>query len=455
MKTKHKTRQLGEEPIGKLLYSLSMPAIAGMVVMAMYNVVDTIFVGHGVGAMAIGGMAIVFPVQMIVMAVAQTIGLGGGSIISRSLGAKNIDKANNTYGNLISLIVIVSILLTALMFWKINEVLILFGATGEILPYAYDYFSITLIGLPFISWAMTANNIIRAEGNTFDAMMTMIVSAVLNVILDPIFIFGFNMGIAGAAIATVIAQIAAFVYAALYFIRGRSSLTLYRHNLKFNREIVRETLAIGASSFVRQISNSVIIIILNRSLITFGGEIAVAVYGVINRIVSLFFMAIFGIAQGFLPIAGYNFGAQHYKRVLEVIRLSIISTTVISVFGFLISMLFPAQLVAIFSTDSELIGMGAHAMRLILIATPLIGFQVITASLFQALGRALPSLFLSLVRQVILLIPIVLILPVFWGLDGIWISFPIADFFAAIITAYMLWGQLNILKQKITESSII
>jgi len=429
---------LGTQAITKLLTRLSLPATMGMISMALYNVVDTIFIGQGAGALAIGGLAIVFPIQMIINSVAQSVGMGGASLISRSLGSNDIDRANLTFGNIMTLIIIMTLVTLPIAYFFKREILILFGAQGKILHYALDYYSIVLWSGPFLSYAMTTNSVIRAEGNAKVAMVTMLISSVINLILDPIFIFGLDLGIKGAAWATLIAIVLTNFYLFWYFATGKSALTFYIHNMRIKWDIIRETLAIGSSSFARQASGSLVAIVMNHSLMHYGAEMAVAAYGVINRVLMFIFMPLFGIIQGFMPIVGYNYGAKNFLRVKESIRVSIFATTGLSLFGMLIVLIFPAGIVKIFSTNPQLVEIASNALRLIVLAFPLIGVQVIGAGLYQALGKALPSLFLSLLRQVIMLLPLVLILPQFMQLNGIWISFPIADSLSFIVTGVML-----------------
>lgn len=446
-----RTKRLGEEKIGKLLARLSIPATIGMLVMALYNVVDTIFVGRGVGTMAIAGLTIVFPIQMLITSLAQTIGIGGASVISRSLGAEDHERANRTFGNLFVLVVLLSAVTTGLSIVFIEPLLKLFGASPKILPFAKDYFSVMIAGIPFISFAMMSNNIIRAEGNAKFAMYTMLLSAAINLILDPIFIFVLDWGIKGAAYASVIAQFSATVYVVVYFLSGKSTLKLFWRNLRLDGQIVGETFAIGVSSFARHMSSSVMAAVLNNSLVVYGGEIAVAIFGIVYRVMAFTLMPILGVVQGFLPIAGYNYGAKNFQRLRDAIRISNITATAIAFAGFLAVMLWSKGIFAIFTKDKELIEQGAQAMRYMMLAFVLIGFQVIGSGLFQALGRAVPALLLSLSRQVLFLIPLVLILPRFFGLPGIWFAFPLSDVLAALITGAMLLYQMQFLRKPAIE----
>ena len=452
MKQKENIEILSKMPIGKALLKLSLPAAIGMIVMALYNIVDSIFVGRGVGAMAIAGLATVFPIQMIMMALAQTIGIGGASIISLSLGADNKIYAEKIFGNLISMILILSLILTPLTYFFLDEILFLFGARGEIFEYSKDYFKIILWGGPFISFAMVVNSTTRAEGNANVAMITMLISSLINLILDPIFIFLFKWGMEGAAWATVISQISAAIYLAYYYLTGKSVLKFHKKYLRLDKKIVGETLALGASSLARQLSSSIMIAVLNHGLVIYGGEIAVAVFGTIYRLLMIVLMPILGVLQGFTPIVGYNYGAENYKRVREVISVANRATTVIGIVGMLVMLLFSKQLIGIFSTDAELISGGSIALWYFAVTLPIIGFQIIGSGYYQAVGKALPSLFLSLARQVFFLIPLVVILPLFWGLNGIWISFPLADLLAAIVTFFMMNKSLNKLKIKINDT---
>lgn len=435
---KKNTQLLGEADIGKLLFRLSLPATVGMLVMSLYNIVDTIFVGRGVGSMAIAGLSIVFPIQMIINSAAMMLGIGGSSIISRAFGAKDFDKANKTFGNLILFVLFFSLLITPLALIFIDSLLMIFGAHGEILPYAREYLSIVLFGTPFLNFSMMANNLIRAEGNAKVAMITMIVPSVINLILDPIFIFGMNLGVSGAAYATVIANIGSGTFCLLYFKSGHSSLKFYVHNLKPDFKILKETIAIGSSSFAHHVSSSITTTLLNHSLVFYGGEIAVAVYGVIHKILMLAVMPLVGVVQGFLPIAGYNYGAKQPKRFYHVLKISVITNTIMAIIGFLAIFFFAGHTFRIFDDDPRLIEGGATAIRIIILAFPLVGFQTLGSGLFQAMGKAWPSFFLSITRQIVFLIPLVIVLPLFWGLNGIWYSFPIADLLGFLVSFFMV-----------------
>jgi len=342
------SKNLGTEKISSLLLKMSAPAIVGMMVQALYNLVDTIFVGRGVGTMGIAGLTIAFPIQMISMAVAQTIGIGGASIISRSLGSDDPERAERTMGNIFLLVIAISSITTILGLIFIEPILRFFGATETILPYSMEYMKVILLGTVFFSFAVASNSIVRSEGNAKVAMFTMLISAGLNIILDPIFIFVFNMGIRGAAIATVLSQATTAIYLVYYFVYGKSVISFKIKNLKPDFKIIYETFVIGASSFARQVSGSFIAIILNNTLAFYGGDLAIAAYGIINRLLMFTFMPLFGVVQGLQPIVGYNYGAKQYDRVKETIFLSFWGSTLnpISVTISLLTLTFPNSIIS-------------------------------------------------------------------------------------------------------------
>jgi putative MATE family efflux protein len=444
---------LAEQPLNSLLLKLSLPAFVGMVVMAAYNIVDTIFVGHGVGPLAIAGLTIIFPIQMINTALAIALGLGGASIISRRLGEKNFKAARDAAGNALSLSVLTGLLLSYFGWFFLDEVLFLFGATVEIMPYAMDYFSIVLFGSPFISFAMAGNNVIRAEGNAKMAMYTMILSAGTNIILDPIFIFGLNLGIRGAAWATIISQIAAALFVYYYFSSGKSLIRLTIKSLYIKTAIVKEILAIGASSLVRQASGSVVAALVNHLLAKYGGDMAIAAYGLILRVMMFAFMPMFGVVQGVQPIIGYNYGARNFKRVRDSVKLAMKVTTVIAFSAFIIFMFFAEWIYMLFTTNDELITIGSAATRFVMIALPLVGVQMIMGAFFQSLGKAAASLIITTSRQVLYVIPFLMLLSYYLGVDGIWLTFPVADILSlltASILFYFEWKKLYLKQSEIT-----
>jgi len=440
--------QLGSERIGRLLVRMSAPAMVGLIVQAFYNLTDTIFVGRGVGSLAIAGIAISFPVQILVMALAQTFGIGAASIVSRSLGAGEPKRAQRALGNLFTLVILSSATIAILGSLYIDPLLRLFGATETILPYGQDYLRVILFGTPFFLFAMATNAVVRAEGNARVAMGTMIIAGLLNIVLDPLFIYGFHMGIRGAALATVLAQLTTVVYLVYYFVRGRSSLRTRMADLRLDRGIVWESFAVGIGSGLRNAAGSFTTIILNNTLAAYGGDIAIASFGVINRMIMFLVLPMFGIVQGLMPVVGFNYGAGQLDRARHAVRLSALVTTIMSFATTVILVAAPAFLLRIFTDDTALITMGVPATRVVVIAFPTVGVQVIAAGMYQALGRPLPAMVLALLRQVILLTPLIVVLPRFMDLPGVWASFPIADGLAALVTALMLIPALRALRDR-------
>jgi MATE family, multidrug efflux pump len=442
-----KNNILADNNIKKLLFKLSLPATIGMIVMALYNVVDTIFVGRGVGSLGIAALAIVFPIQMIVMAIGQLLGMGGASVVSRSLGEGNIRKANSVIGTIFTTTVIFSVIITIVFLIFKEQLLVLFGASEGIYPYAKDYYEIIVFASILFITAMSTNSLVRAEGHAKVAMNSMMIGAVLNIILDPIFIFSLDMGVRGAAIATVISQFIAVIYIIRFINSGKSILKVKFIHLRVKLPILREIFVIGISSFMRNVAGSLVFALFNRALGANGGDLAIAAYGIVQRFLRFLVMPTIGIAQGLQPIAGYNYGAGRFDKVREVSRIAIIWATGVASFGFLVAQLFPNQMMMIFTDDPELIAIGANAMHLMMLMTPLVGFQIVGTTIFQALGKALPSLILSMSREIIFLIPLILILPKFWGLNGIWLTLPISDVLSFALTGIMFYGLLNHLKK--------
>ena len=448
--------QLGEEKVLKLLLRFSIPAIIGMLVNALYNVVDRIFIGNGVGSLGIAGITIGFPIMLVIMACAMLVGIGSTSLISIKLGEQKKDEAELIMGNGMILLILISLLITIPGLLFLNPLLKLFGASDLVLPYANDYLRIILLGTVFQSIGFGMNNFIRAEGNPRIAMFTMLIGAILNTILDPIFIFVFQWGIKGAALATILSQAVSAVWVLYYFLGGRSHLKIHVKNLRLNLSIVRRIAAIGSPPFAMQLAASVLSIIMNRSLNFYGGDVAISGMGVINSIAMMILMPIFGINQGVQPIIGYNYGAKKFDRVKTALKLGIIGATAVVVVGFIITRLFPQQIIAVFNKeDRELINFGTEAIRIFLIFLPIIGFQIVGANYFQAVGKPKQAMILSLSRQVLLLIPALLILPRFYGLKGVLMAGPLADFGSSILTGIWLYVEIKSLGKRHLESTFI
>ncbi|MBN2724869.1 MAG: MATE family efflux transporter [Deltaproteobacteria bacterium] len=429
---------LNNAPVWKILLNLSAPATIGMIVGALYNLVDTIFVGRGVGTLAISALTVVFPVQLIIMAIAQMIGIGGASIISRSLGSGDKKTAEEALGNVITMVFILSLLFMLILYFNIMSMLKLFGAKSEFIHLSRQYLEIVLFGNFFFTFTVALNNVVRAEGNAWMGMYTIMVGAGMNIVLDPVFIFLLKMGVRGAAWATVISQLIGFLFITGYFYTSRSTLKFNLGCLKLKKKIITEMLAIGSSAFVRQVAGSVIAIVINNSIAHYGGVLYIAVFGVIHRLLSFLFMPLFGIVQGLQPVVGFNYGAKNYKRVRKAVILATQWTTVVSVSGFLIIMLFPEFLLRVFSRDEILISKGISVMRITCLAIPVVGVQIVGSVMFMAIGKALEGFILSLSRQVLFFLPLVFILPMNLGISGIWAAFPVSDFFAFFLTLFLM-----------------
>ena len=444
-----RSKQLGEEKVLKLLVKFSVPAIIGMLVNALYAVVDRIFVGNGVGSLGMAGAAIGLPIIFIIMACAMLVGIGANTLVSIRLGEQKKEEAEKIMGNALTLLIIIPILLTITGLYFLEPLLRLLGASEAVMPYAKTFNSIILLGAVLQSVGFGMNNFIRSEGNPKIAMFTMLIGAILNIILNPLFIFVFKMGIAGSATATVISQGVSAAWVLYYFIWGKSLLKFRLPNFKLKLDIVGKIVTLGAAPFLMQLAASVLNAIMNNSLITYGGDVAVSAMSAVMSITMLFLMPTFGINQGVQPIIGYNYGAKKYDRVKEALKLAIIAATIIVTIGFAVTHLFSQQLMAMFnSEDTELIKIGSHAMKIFLIFLPVIGFQIVSSNYFQAVGKPLQASLLSLSRQVLILIPAMLILPTHFGLEGVLYAGPLSDLVSSIITGLLLYFELKHLDKK-------
>jgi len=426
-----------------LLFRFSSPAIIGMLVSALYNIVDTLFVGRGVGPLGITALTIVLPIQLIIMAVGIMVGIGSASIISRSLGAGNKEKALKTAGTSILLNLALSSVLMVFAYIFIDKILYFFGASTETLSLAKEYMSIILIGFISFSFTISSNNLIRAEGKPRAAMYAMLTGAICNIILDPVFIFGLGMGVKGAAIATIISQFISAAYIISFF---KSSKSIYHFKLKLFRlypDISREILAVGFPSFALQVVGSVVFLIFNRSILHYGNNMYIAIMGIGLRVLNLIEMPIIGIAQGFSTLVSFNFGAKKYERIKAILKEAVIWTIVIAGAGFILMMAIPRQILGIFTDNETLLQMGIAPVRIIVIFLPFVGFQILGGSFFQAIGKTVPSLIIILSRQLLLLIPSIIILPLFFELTGIWLAVPVSNFFSILITFVFVWWQLK------------
>ena len=432
------TRQLEESPIAQLLIKFSIPAVIGTFINSLYNVVDRIFIGQGVGPDGLAAAMISFPLVVIVMAFGMLIAFGSNALISIRLGEKNKDEAEKILGQALVLFFAFAAVFTTLGLVFLTPLLKLFGASSSVLPLAQDYMQIILIGTLSHEISFGVNNFIRGEGNFRIAMLTMLVGAGMNMILDPIFIFGLDLGMRGAAWATVISQSLAAVWVMWYYLSGRSVLKIRRKYLQVSWDLSRRVMGIGSPPFVMNIANVFILAIVNNSLKLYGGDIAISVMGVIFTIYTLNFMPVIGISQGAQPIIGYNYGAQRPDRVRDTLNLAIKIVTIFCVFATLLIMLFPKYTFLPFSRgEGELVELGTNAIRLVMTMFPFVGFLVIVSNYFQATARPKLSLFLSMMRQVLAFIPIVFILPRIIGLYGVWAAYPISAGFSLIFASIL------------------
>lgn len=441
MKTNHSSEFLGTEKISKLLFSFSMPAFIAMLASGIYNIVDTIFIGKGIGTLAVGGVGIVFPIQTLYNAFAQMISIGSASAISRSLGEKKDDCANQVTTNAYILTMLISLLLMIISYFFINPILFFFGSNEELLVYAHDYLMISILSIPFNALALLSSAVFRAEGNIKVSMIVVLIGAVFNLALDPLFIFTLNGGIKGAAFATVIAQALASLFALFYIFSHRSIVRFEKKYLIPSLTISRSIISVGFSAFARNGATSLFALITNSTLRTFGGTQSITAFGTVNRIISFFFLPIMGINQGLQPIISYNYGARHSDRIKQALKLALIYTTIIGAIGSLVGILFPTMAIRLFVKDKQLISEATFVLRIQLLFYWTIGLQMVASTFYQSIGRAIPALFLSILRQFIILIPLIFILPRYTslGINGVWYSFPISDFSAFLISAFVLW----------------
>ncbi len=443
-------KELEFEKIPKLLWRYFLPAFAGVIINSLYNIVDRIFIGHGVGALALSGLSAIFPIMVIMMAFGMLIGMGAGVRVSLNLGKKDFARAEKVLGNAFVLMIIVAILIMILGYSIKDPILHFFGVNNETFDYANEYLNIILSGAVFNIVGYSLNNLIRSEGSAKVAMISMLISAGINLILDPIFIFGLDMGVAGAAYATIISQLALCLWVIAHFRSKRSVIRLKVKNFKLNREIIWYIISIGFAPFSMQMASSLVFGTFNVQLVKYGGDLAVGAMGVIMSVAMLLVMSTIAINMAAQPIIGFNYGAKDYRRVKETLVLGLIFATIISIMGFAVSELFPRTIIKAFNNDSqELLDIGTRGLRLFLLALPLVGFQIITGNYFQSTGKAGLAALISLLRQVIVLVPILMILPKYIGLDGVWLAGPIADTVSAIITSVFLIYEMKRLNRAI------
>ena len=437
---------LDDDRIGQLLLKLSIPAFLGMFVMTLYNVVDTIFIGRYVGPLGIAGLSIVFPVQMLSMGIGHMTGMGAASLISRLIGANNVPKAEHALGNAMTSTIVLSATIMIVGLANTDFWLRLIGASETILPYARDYMTIILIGMFFQTFAMAQNMLIRSEGNARVPMTGMIMGALLNIVLDAVFIIPLHMGVRGAALATVIAQLIAVSYLLSYYFAGASFLKIRSRNLIFQLNILRPIFAIGIASFARTVAGSLSAILVNRMLVTFGGDLAVSAFGILFRLMMFAIMPGIVIGQGLQPVLGFNYGARRFDRALKTIKLAIAAATACCAVVFMFLYFIPEPFIRIFTADNELIALSSYAAKRLFLFLYLVGFIMVGSLVFQSIGKATQSFVTSISRPLLFLIPLIFILPRFLQLDGVLLAFPIAEALTFLLTLALLIPQIRELR---------
>ena len=443
MATKRNATELGTQPIGKLLMQYAIPAIIAMTASSIYNMVDSIFIGQGVGPLAISGLAITFPFMNLGAAFGAMVGVGASTLISVKLGQRDYDTAQTVLGNVITLNLIIGIAFSIITLMFLDPILYFFGASADTIGYARDYMLIILAGNVFSHMYFGLNAVLRASGHPQKAMYATINTVVINTLLDPLFIYVFDWGIRGAAIATIIAQVISLIWQFKILTDKSELLHLRRGIYHLQSKIVKNIIAIGLSPFCMNVASCFIVIFINKGLKEYDGDLAIGAYGIVNRLVFICVMIVMGITQGMQPIAGYNYGAQQFDRVTRVLKLSIYGATAMTTLTFLVGELLPDVAVRLFTTDEGLISRAAKGFRIVVLFFPIVGFQMVTSNFFQSIGMANKAIFLSLTRQLLFLLPCLIILPTFMGAAGIWWSMPISDLTASLVAGVLLYKQFQ------------
>ena len=447
MSQKGNAMELGTQPVGKLLMQYAIPAIIAMTASSLYNIVDSIFIGQGVGPLAISGLAVTFPFMNLGAAFGAMVGVGASTLISVKLGQRDYGTAQVVLGNVVTLNTIIGVVYTIVCLMFLDPILYFFGASADTIVYARDFMEVILLGNIFTHMYLGLNAVLRASGHPQKAMYATINTVVIKTILAPIFIYGFEWGIRGAAIATVIAQIVSLIWQFKILTDKNELLHLRRGIYHLQSKIVKNMIAIGLSPFCMNVASCFIVIFINQGLKEYDGDLAIGAYGIVNRLMFICVMIVMGITQGMQPIAGYNYGAQQYHRVNEVLKLAIWGATAVTTFTFLVGELIPELTVSIFTTDEGLISRAAEGFRIAVLVFPIVGFQMVTSNFFQSIGMANKAIFLSLTRQLLFLLPCLIILPTFMGAAGIWWSMPASDLAASIVAAVLLHKQFQAFKK--------
>ena len=448
MSNKQATLELGTKPVGRLLLQYAMPAIVAMTASSLYHVIDSIFIGQGVGPLAISGLALTFPFMNLTAAFGAAVGVGASTCISVKLGQKDYSTAQKILGNTVVLNLIIGISLSIICIAFLDPILYFFGASENTIPYARDYMLIILLGNVFSHMFFGMNAVLRTAGKPRHAMYATIFTVVMNVILAPLFIYTFDMGIAGAAYATILSQVMALVWQMKLLTDKRELLHIRGGTFGLEKSIVQNILGIGMSPFAMNVCACVVVIFVNKGLHEYGGDLSLGAYGIANRMAFIFVMITMGINQGMQPIAGYNFGAQRMDRLMQVLKYSMIAATAVTTTGFLVAELVPTLCARLFTSDATLIGMSATAIRIIMVTFPIVGFQMVITNFFQSIGKAKISMFLSLSRQMLFLLPLLITLPLWFGVDGIWWAMPISDTIAALVTLVLMATYMKRFRRK-------
>ena len=429
---------LGTQPVGRLLWQYALPGVVAMTASSLYNMVDSIFIGHGVGSMALAALGISFPLMNIGAAFGAAVGVGGATLMSLRLGQRQYEKANHVLGNMVALNIIMGLLVGIVSIIFLDPILTFFGASEQTLPHAHDYMFILLVGNVITHLYLGLNAALRSASKPRAAMIATIVTVALNTILDPIFIWPLNMGIKGAAIATVLAQLIVLCWQLWQFSRQKELLHLEWRFLRPARAIVKDIVSIGISPFSMQLTGCVVAIFMNNALMTYGGDLAVGAYSIANRLGFIFFMVIMGICQGFQPIAGYNYGARNMDRVKSVLRLTITASVIAMTVGWVVGELLPGPCTRLFTDDEGLIAISIRGIRINMLVFPVIGYQAVVTNFFQTIGKVRISIFMSLSRQLLFLLPMLMLFSSMWGLDGVWASLPASDFLAFVVAVIIM-----------------
>ncbi len=439
---------LGTENVWRLLLKYAIPSVIAMTASSLYNIIDSIFIGQGVGALAISGLAITFPLMNLSAAFGSLVGVGASALMSLRLGQKDYSSANHILGNVFVLNLLLGMIYMIVVLLFLDPILYFFGASAETLPYAHDFMVVITLGNVITHMYFGLNALLRASGNPLKSMYATIFSVIINCILAPLFIFGLGWGIRGAALATIIAQASMLTWQIRLFSDRSRFIHLQKGIFRLKRKIVLDSFSIGMAPFMMNAVASVIVIIINQSLIRYGGDLAVGAYGIVNRVATLFVMVVIGLNQGMQPIAGYNFGARQFDRVNSVLRLTILLATGVMMVGFLISELFSRTVASLFTKDQDLISLAVPGLRIVMATFPIVGFQMVTSNFFQSIGMAAKAIFMSLSRQVVFLLPLLLIFPHLFGMKGVWYSIPAADLLSGIVAAFLLVAQYRKLSDK-------